>query len=122
MQLNTELSLVWSYSDDQLTTRPVFKNSFQICTFYLPTLMALTNHKGRAHSTLRSISKRVQCSFCSDTICSLQQYYKHANKEHKEIAAKEWHCCDVCNFFLPSLEALTNHKGRAHSARYLNTV
>jgi len=60
-------------------------------------------------------TERIPCSFCSDTLCSLQQYYKHANKEHFDIVSSDWHMCSSCNFFLPTAVALTNHRGRAHA-------
>ena len=47
-----------------------------------------------------------------DFVLSLQQYYKHANKDHWEIIANGWQLCQTCNFYLPTAVALTNHKVR----------
>lgn len=86
------------------------------CSALFPTDVSLKNHTVSAHTVRkeRSLTDKVLCSFCPQTLYSMTMYYKHANKKHSHLVSLEWLPCSICSKYYPSAEILSSHQSNKH--------
>lgn len=83
-----------------------------ICNFFLPTVVVLTNHRGRAHAPMKNgTSKKITCSFCPEVFRASDVYHAHANNCHLDIIVEKWQIhCKICRIYFPTSVLLKRHK------------
>lgn len=80
------------------------------CPKSFPTPAVLKLHGSSAHSVKADDQEHVSCVYCNKPFTKKNDYHVHANKDHKEIVAKEWFACQMCQVFFPSKPALKLHQ------------
>ena len=66
--------------------------SCEVCRALFPTTVSLKNHTISAHQEKKekSLSDKVLCTFCPQTLYNLTMYYKHANTKHPNLGKTQF--------------------------------